>query len=95
MWLRRALIGLTLGFSCSRGVACDCGNPGPACSLVSDAEVVFLGMPVFTNHDNSRGFVQKTLYQFQVEEVYKGLLSDTKEVWIDPGSNKYELLRRV
>ena len=75
----------TLSFSLT-SFACDCGAPAPACAYVSAAPVVFVGTPVFSNDDGSGTFLQQTLYRFTVDEIFKGLPEDTKEVWVDPGS---------
>jgi hypothetical protein len=78
---------LCISFFCLRlAHACECDRPGPACSLISDSHVVFLGTPVFTDDDGSGTFTQRTLYRFDVSEAYKGLKQGTTEVWIDPGS---------
>jgi len=74
---------LTLSVSC---FACECGTPGPACAYVSATPVGFVGTPVFTDDDGSGTFVQRTLYKFTVDEIFKGLPEGTKEVWVDPGS---------
>ena len=68
------------------GLACECGDPGPACTYAFHAPVIFVGTPTFTDEDGSGTFAQRTLYKFTVEEVFKGLPDGTKEVWIDPGS---------
>jgi hypothetical protein len=48
--------------------------------------VVFVGKVVFTDDDGSGTFAQKTLVHFEVEEGYKGLDAEVRDVWIDPGS---------
>jgi hypothetical protein len=77
-----------LCWACSSvaGFSCSCGIPGAACSYVSTSDVVFIGTPVYTNDDGSGKFTQETLYRFAVEEIFKGLAPESKEVWIDPGS---------
>jgi hypothetical protein len=83
----KCVVGL-LWWACwsSTGFSCSCGTPGPACSYVSTADLVFVGTPVYTNDDGSGKFTQETLYRFAVNEIFKGLTSESKEVWIDPGS---------
>jgi hypothetical protein len=66
--------------------ACECGEPGPACSWAAETDVIFLGTPVYTDDDGSGTFVQQTLYRFEVEELFKGLPAGTRTVWVDPGS---------
>src|SRR6266700_440261 len=66
--------------------ACSCGRPAPACVYARNAKVIFLGKVTFTNEDHSGTFLQQTLVRFQVEEAFKGLSADAREVWIDPGS---------
>jgi hypothetical protein len=65
--------------------ACDCGRR-PACFLINNADAVFVGKVVFTDHDPSKGTAQRTLVRFNVEESFKGLAGSTRGVWIDPGS---------
>jgi hypothetical protein len=73
-------------FSVTNNYACECGSPGPACTYISSAQVVFVGTPVYSNDNGSGTFLQQTLYKFTVEEVFKGLPENTREVWVDPGS---------
>jgi hypothetical protein len=84
--MKRLVIFLFYVLSSCVALGCDCGAPGPACAWVANAEVIFVGTPVYTNDDRSGTFVQQTLYRFEVEEVFKGLPAGTKEVWVDPGS---------
>jgi hypothetical protein len=76
---------LMLFFSCA-AIACECGRPGPACAYVGQAKAVFVGKVDFTDDDGSGTYLQKTLVRFNVEESFKGLSSDIRYVWIDPGS---------
>jgi hypothetical protein len=66
--------------------ACDCGPAGPACAYVGRAAVVFIGTVEFTDHDPSLGVRQSTHVGFKVEEGFKGVPSDVRTIWIDPGS---------
>ena len=65
---------------------CDCGAPGPTSEYIAHASVAFVGKVVFTNDDGSGKFNQHTLVRFEVEEAFKGLRPEVREVWIDPGS---------
>jgi hypothetical protein len=65
---------------------CECGPPGHASDYVKKASLVFVGKVVFTDDDGSGKFNQHTLVHFEVEESFKGLKSDARNVWIDPGS---------
>jgi hypothetical protein len=81
-------------------LGCSCRAPDPSCAYVERASAVFVGTPVYTNDDPKKGFVQGTLYKFEVREVFKGLPEETREVWIDPGSYtscyaNYELGREL
>ena len=58
------------------------GIAGPACSLVGSRDVVFTGRLACSNDNGSGRFDQGTLVRFAVEEVFKGLLADTTEVWM-------------
>jgi len=64
---------------------CDCPAPRPACAYIG-ADAIFLGKVSFTNDDGSGTFTQATLVRFDVEESFKGISPDTKQVWVDPGS---------
>jgi len=77
---------LAILVSVTNSFGCECGAPGPACAYVSGAPVVFVGTPVYSNDDGSGTFLQRTLYKFTVDEIFKGLPDGTKEVWVDPGS---------
>jgi carboxypeptidase family protein len=69
-------------------VACNCG-PGtwaPACETFYAARAVFLGTVLDHNDDGSGKFTQWTGYLVRVDEVFRGLDSSDKEVFIDPGS---------
>lgn len=76
---------LMLVFNCP-AIGCECGRPGPACAYVGRAKAVFVGKVDFTDDDGSGTFLQKTSVRFEVEESFKGLASDMRYVWIDPGS---------
>lgn len=66
---------------------CECGPKDfQAAPHVKFAAVVFIGTVVFTDDDGSGTFRQKTLVRFQVEEAFKGLNGEVREVWVDPGS---------
>ncbi len=82
--VRKALLAAL--FVPSACLACDCGPAGPACAYVSRAATVFVGRVAFTDHDPSLGLRQRTFVKFVVEEAFKGLLPETQEVWVDPGS---------
>jgi hypothetical protein len=64
---------------------CDCGPPKPACAYLA-ADAIFLGRVSFTNDDGSGRFTQATLVRFDVEEHFKGIAADVRQVWVDPGS---------
>ncbi len=66
--------------------ACSCGPAGPACAYASRAAAIFIGTVAFTDHDAALGLRQRTLVKFRVEEAFKGLSPETREVWVDPGS---------
>jgi hypothetical protein len=53
---------------------------------VKDASIVFVGKVIFTDDDGSGTFIQKTLVHFEVEEAFKGLQPELRDVWVDPGS---------
>ena len=81
------LAALTISCVASRPtLGCDCGAPGPACAYVNAASAVFVGKVIFTDDDGSGTFMQRTHVHFQVEEVFKGLAPEAKDVWVDPGS---------
>lgn len=67
-------------------IACECGRAGPACAYVGRAKAVFVGKVEFTDDDGSGTYLQKTMVRFEVEDSFKGLASDVRYVWIDPGS---------
>lgn len=60
--------------------ACTCG-PGtyaPACQRIANSQVVFTG--------ESLGVSANELYRFRVQQVYKGLAPETKEVLVEVGT---------
>ena len=65
--------------------ACEC-NLDPACSYIGWSDIIFVGKVTYSNDDGSGTFVQATLIRFEVEERFKGLAPDVREVWVDPGS---------
>jgi hypothetical protein len=67
-------------------IGCECGPPGHASKYVKQAALVFVGKVVFTDDDGSGQFIQNTLVHFEVEESFKGLKPDVRDIWIDPGS---------
>jgi hypothetical protein len=70
------------------GLACSCASYEKvlACEIFHKAPIIFRGRVVDHNHDPRLGFVQWTLYRFRIEEMFKGLPSSVKEVFIDPAS---------
>ena len=66
------------------GRACDC-RMEPVCAYIG-ADIIFLGRVSFTNDDGSGSFNQATLVRFDVEESFKGVPSDSHQIWVDPGS---------
>jgi hypothetical protein len=77
---------LLICISAISSFGCECGPPGHASVYVKEASLVFVGKVVFTDDDGSGKFTQRTLVHFEVEELFKGLKSDVRDVWIDPGS---------
>ena len=77
---------LLICFSPISSFGCECGPPGHASAYVKEASLVFVGKVVFTDDDGSGKFSQHTLVHFEVEESFKGLKSDVRDAWIDPGS---------
>jgi hypothetical protein len=53
---------------------------------VGRATVAFVGTVTFTDHDPAMGLRQRTLVRFHIEEAFKGVSLDIRDVWIDPGS---------
>lgn len=73
------------------------GEPILACTCVSyepvrareryhDSPVVFRGRVIDHNDDGSSKYAQYTLYRFEVVEAFKGIPTDRKEIFVDPGS---------
>jgi hypothetical protein len=67
----------------STASACSCAEPGPVCELVINAKAVFLGESVELVADPKTGAAQ--FYRFRVEQVYKGLPTNIKEVKVYAG----------
>jgi len=68
-------------------LACTCSSLayGPACQLISNAGVSFLGTAIAAEPDPRRPTIARArVYRFQVDEIYKGLDAKTREVVIDP-----------
>lgn len=84
---RILLLTILLHCSCNpSSFGCECGPPGHASKYVKEASVVFVGNVVFTDDDGSGQFIQHTLVHFEVEESFKGLKPEVRDVWLDPGS---------
>jgi hypothetical protein len=66
--------------------ACSCTEPAPACERFHQARVVFTGTVLDHNDDNSGRYTQVTSYLVRVDEAFRGLAVDQKEIFIDPGS---------
>lgn len=86
MWASRSVI--LLLSTVMPGLACTCSSyePAKACAIFHTTPVIFSGRVIDHNDDKTGGFRQITLYRFKVLEIFKGLPSGTKEVFIDPGS---------
>jgi len=83
--MRALALVLLIACGAAPGWPCSCRGPRPACAYL-EADAIFLGRVIFTNHDAGSGISQETLVRFDVEEIFKGLPRGTKDVWIDPGS---------
>ena len=70
------------------GVAwgCTCSAPLPPCELFGRSRAVFSGVVLDTNEDGRGGLSRSTFYLVRVEEGFRGLAPEQKEVFIDPGS---------
>lgn len=80
---------ILLGLSAAGlALACSCVSyePVQACQIFHSTPVIFRGRVIDHNDDRTGGFVQLTLYRFEVFEIFKGLPPATKEVFIDPAS---------
>ena len=65
---------------------CTCSAPLPPCELFDRSRAVFSGVVLDTNEDGRGGFSKTTLYLVRVEEGFRGLAPEQKEVFVDPGS---------
>jgi hypothetical protein len=70
----------------SEANACSCSPEAdaPACQLISQSEVVFLGESLELVGDPR--YMRGKLYRFRVERIYKGLDPGTREVMVNPGA---------
>jgi len=77
-----------LSFLCCgvSSLACKCGPPAHLSRYVDTARIVFVGKVLFTNDDSSGTTSQQTFVHFEVDEAFKRLGPETRDVWIDPGS---------
>ena len=78
MWRWLLAVGVAWG--------CSCAGDAPVCERFPKAPVVFTGKVLWGNDDGSGKFTQATLYRVRVEEVFRGLGTEEREVLIDPGS---------
>ena len=67
-------------------LACSCLPPEPICSRIDKTGALFVGDFISSNDDRTGTFSQTTLERVRVVEIFKGLPTDIKEVWIDPSS---------
>ncbi len=78
MIARLLIISLMLA---GKGFACSCASLGSVCSTFTSAKVVFTGK-ILAGHEEKNG--RFTHYLVKVEEVFRGLNPEQKEVFIDP-----------
>jgi hypothetical protein len=64
--------------------ACTCFGPSRACEAIIDTQIIFLGenLEFIPDPQHSGNY----LYRFHIENVYKGLPLDTREVLVDGGN---------
>ena len=69
-------------------VACSCGSEpfGPICQRIGELKVLFVGKAIARNDLHEAGIRVGTWYKFTVDEVFKGLQPNVREVIVDPGS---------
>jgi hypothetical protein len=65
---------------------CECRISGSVSKYLKAADVVFLGKVIFTDDDGSGKFTQQTYVHFSIEESFKGISPEVRDVWADPGS---------
>jgi hypothetical protein len=84
----RVLLALTTTACAPAAWACSCliYEPTRACEIRHSATTIFKGRVLDTNATVDGGFNTWALYRFRVDEIFKGLPAETKEVFIDPGS---------
>lgn len=92
--MKTVIFGLVLSLA-AFGCQCDTYDRStPFCEAHNEWKTVFLGTVIDHNHDDSKRS-QWTNYLIRVDEVFKGMSPELKEVFIDPGSytscyRKYE-----
>jgi hypothetical protein len=68
------------------GWGCSCSEAAPACELFPSSSAVFVGKVVWGNDEKIGRSTRTTLYRVRVEEAFRGLGAEEREVLIDPGS---------
>ena len=86
MWTLRSVFFLLSSVVPALACSCSSYEQAKACAIFHSTPVIFSGRVIDHNNDKTVGFRQMTLYRFKVIEIFKGLPSGTKEVFIDPGS---------
>ncbi len=80
----RPLLSLLLAARFALG--CSCAPAQPLCQRIDRVKVLFIGTATATN-DNHDGFLKGGIwYRFSVDEAFKGIASNVKEVIVDPMS---------
>ena len=68
--------------------ACSCGSEpfGPICQRIGELKILFVGKAIARNDLHEAGIRVGTWYKFTVDEVFKRLQPNVREVIVDPGS---------
>ena len=82
----RALFAILITARIAAACSCSAFAHTPLCQRIDQVKVLFIGTAVETNDDHD-GFIKGGLwYRFSVEETFKGLDANVREVIVDPAS---------
>lgn len=68
-------------------LACSCAAPGPACQRIDLFDYAFLGRVLATNETKDAQEAGPYWYRFSVDEAFKGLEPEVREVIVDPDNS--------
>ncbi len=69
------------------GTSCVSSGPSRVCAIFHEQQIIFKGRLIAIKYESAPGVIHWTLYEFRVDEAFKGLASGSNTVFVTGWSN--------